>query len=419
MLNNNNVQLNLNDLIVGLFCLYAFSMPFELILEYWFDIKTIFKPFRALAVAILSVYLWQRLRERSVNYYPDNYIDFFLYGVFVYGLFISAIRIIGGVFDVRLFYSDTFQITLHVLTFFVFKNTKMNVWQGMKILWFFVAGISANALYVAYFFFVKQVFGRLSGFTDNPNYAAFGLVAATTFLLLRSNYAQKFRYQIGYLGLTLFLIYIFIVTGSRTGLVMFILANIFIFWFSNIRRKLGLLSITILMVLILLPQQLDKLKFGGPMILIRRVSQKLDSGQEDVRFIIWRGVFRMLEEEGYAGMGIGQYKANFPKYYSNETHSLILEIVNRNYFLSTHNDYLAILADFGLPSLLLYLFFLFFSLKKTFRLLLYHADDPEGQFLRQFCCIIVCCIITFGFAAENFAHQLYWFLLMFSTKEWR
>jgi len=394
-------------------------MPFELILEYWLNVETIFKPFRTLAILILIVFGWQSLRQRGINYFSENYIDFFLYGVFVYGLFISAIRIIGGVFDVRLFYSDSFQIILHVLTFYAFKNTRMTVQQGMKLLWFFVAGISMNALYVAYFFFVKQVFGRLSGFTDNPNYAAFGLVAATTFLLLRSNFTQKFRHQILYLTLILFLIYIFIVTGSRTGLVMFVLANIFIFWFSTVRRKLALLSVSALMVLLLLPQQLDKLKFGGPMILIRRVSQKLDSSEEDVRFIIWRGVFRILEAEGYAGMGIGQYKANFPKYYSTETHSLILEIVNRNYFLSTHNDYLAILVDFGLPSLILYGFFLFFSLKKTFRQLLYPPEDPDEKFLRQFCFIILCCIITFGFAAENFAHQLYWFLLMFSTKEWR
>ncbi len=410
------LRIDIDRVLFTLFCLYAFSLPFELVLEILFKIRTIFKPFRILSLLILATYGIKVLKQ---GFYLNRseQADWLLYAVFIYGLFISCWRIVTGIFDVGLFRNDVLLVGLNVLTFFIYKTLTISKEQALTLFNYFILGIISNSLYTFYTFIFRIQYGRLSGFTDNPNYAALALVAVITFLTLRTNYNRKIGYQLLYALCVLFLIYIFIITGSRTGFLMFIAANFFIFLFSTVRRKLMLLLVSGVVVLLLLPQQLEKISFGGPLILIRRVSRSATSDTEDVRFIIWRGIFRLLEEQGYAGIGIGQFKANFPRYFGEESHKLILEIVNRGYYLSPHNDYLAILVDYGLPSLLCYLLFLGVTFSSLSKRMLYITRHEEVDFLRKLCFILFICLIIFGLTAENFQHPLFWFLLMFSTKE--
>ena len=217
--------------------------------------------------------------------------------------------------------------------------------------------------------------------------------------------------------LLIFLLYTFGIEGSRTGFVMFVLANFLIFFFSSVKRKISLVLINGLIVLLLIPGQISNSTLNGPTILFERLNRSIE-GEEDVRFVVWKGVFRVLEKEGYQGMGIGQFKSKFPKYFSGESNPLILAMTQYGYFLSTHNDFLAIVTDYGLPSLLFYFIFLILSFNKLWQQANFHRTDEEGEFLAQFCFIFFCCIVIFGLAAENFQHQLYWFLLMFTTKNY-
>jgi len=149
--------------------------------------------------------------------------------------------------------------------------------------------------------------------------------------------------------------------------------------------------------------------------LSKRLNRTIGGG-EDVRVVVWRGVFKTLEKEGYEGMGIGQFKAKFPKYFNNEPNQLIVAMVAYGYHLSPHNDYLAILADYGLPSLFLYILFLAIMLMKLFKKAIAYSASQEAKMLAQFSFLVFLCLILFGMASENFQHQLYWFLLMFTTK---
>jgi len=411
------IQINLDKVLVTLFCCYAFSMPFELILEMLFGIDTIFKPFRILSMIIIGIF---GIKVLTQGLYLDksDRADWFLYGVFLYGIIISCFKMIVGVFDMRLFINDSFQFSLHVATFFIYKSTPITKDQAFKIFRWFMIGIFVNATYISYRFVVNWSSARQSGFTDNPNYVAFGLVAVTTFLILKTNFNQKKINLIGSVFLVLFLLYIFGIQGSRTGFVMFLITNILIFFFSDLRRKITLFILGGLIVLLLIPGQIKNPAISGPMILIKRLNKTLEKEEEDVRFIVWRGIFRVLENEGYEGMGIGQFKANFPKYFSGESNKLILEMTNYGYFLSPHNDYLAILADYGLPSLLFYITFLGATFWKLFRQVNYHQKDEKEEFLILFRFIFFGCIVIFGMTAENFQHQLFWFLLMFTTKDY-
>ncbi len=417
MYNINAIQIDLDKVLMTLFYMYAFSLPFELALEILFNIDTIFKPFRIFSLLIIAVFIL-RVFKNGLTVDPDDRTDIFLYLVFVYGILISFVRIISGVFHFGLFYNDIFQFGLHVASFFIFKTMAVSKEQLILLFKCFLVGLIINSTYI----FIEFVFfthhGRQSGFTDNPNYGSLGLVAGITYLLLKTNYLRKFWLQVLYGFGALFLIYIFIIEGSRTGLIMFIVSNVFLFFFYSLRKKIMLIIFSGLIVLLLIPQQLDKLRIaGGPLVLVSRVIYNLNTGEEDVRFFLWRGVFRALEDQGYAGMGIGQFKAQFSKYYGEESHKLILDMVDRGYFLSTHNDYLAILTDYGLPSLAFYLIYLFFTMKKMLRRVLYPAEDEASELLNRLGFILFSCLIIFGFAAENFQHPLFWFLLACATKK--
>ncbi len=419
MYNNRSIQVKFDQILYVLFCLFAFSISFELVLEKLFYIDTIFKPFRVLSLAIIGIYLVRTLRN-GITLNTGDKEDVFLYLIFIYGVMASCVQVVAGLFDFGLFYNDLFLTGLLALTYFIYKAVSVTKKQALRILYFFFLGVVINAGYILYLSVFKFEVGRASGFIDNPNYAALGLVAGMAFILIKNDFGSQLWRKILNIGTLLFLAYIFILTGSRTGLVIFILVLTFLFIFSSFRRKLLLVSISLLIGFQLLSSDVQRvLLFGNNLVLVSRVNKKLKEDTEDVRFIIWRGLFRALEDRGYLGMGIGQFKSNFPEYYGEESNKLILEIVNRGYYLSLHNDYLAILADYGLPGLLFYFVFLYIAFKKLALRLLYHGAEGKGQqFLYRYTLTMLVCLIIFGLSAENFQHQLYWFLLMVSTKNY-
>lgn len=406
------IEININQLLITAFCCYAFSMPFELLLEIYFNVKTIFKPFRICSIAIIGLYLLQ-VAKQGLLIDTRHRTDLLFYGVFFYGLLISCVKMISDVFDMGLFINDTFQFGLHVATFFIFKNTPIPTKKRLLILKCFIAGICINAFYIFSLFTYYQR-GRHSGFTDNPNYAALGIVVAIVYFFLKSIHAKHQFTQIGYLFAAVFLVGVSSFTGSRTGFIMLLFAGLFLFLFSSIRQKLMLALVGCFLAIIVVPQ-LDGTTFKGATLLSKRLNRTI-GGEEDVRLVVWRGVFKTLEQEGYEGMGIGQFKAKFPKYFNAEPNQLIVAMVAYGYHLSPHNDYLAILADYGLPSLFLYILFLAIMLVKLFQNVIKEAEIQEEKMLAQFSFIVFLCIILFGMASENFQHQLYWFLLMFTTK---
>ncbi|MEM1318955.1 MAG: O-antigen ligase family protein [Bacteroidota bacterium] len=410
------IQIDLNTVLFGLYCLLAFSLPFELILEMWFGIDTIFKPFRIIILAIIGVYALKSLMS-GLQLNSNLKTDVFLYLVFVYGLLISLVRLTTEVFNLGLFYNDLFQSGLFLISFFILKSLNFSAKQMIRIFQFFIAGMLLNALFSFYTFAFLGRFGRQTGFMDNPNYMALGLVMVMAYCLLRLNYTQRLLGRVGTYSMLLFSLFVFVTAGSRTGLVSLLIAIIFAFSYSSLKRKMGSLLIGIGLVAFLLPQQLDKLTVGAnPLILIKRVNQTLNSDERDVRFIIWEGAMRALEDKGYMGMGIGQFKANFAQYFNDSPHELVIRIVDRGYHLSPHNDYFAIITDYGIPGLVFYLLFLISSIRMLIRNIWYSQNSPEIQFLSQLGLVILACLIVFGLGAENFQNQMYWFFLAFSTK---
>jgi len=284
-----------------------------------------------ISLAIIGTYFVRSIRM-GIHFDPGDKEDIFLYLIFIYGIMVSCVQVVAGIFNTTLFYNDLFLTGLLTLTFFVYKTIDISKLQALRIIYFFFLGVVINAGYIIYLSVAGLGRGRQSGFIDNPNYAALGLVAAMAFLLIKNDFGKQFWRKFLNIGILFFLAYIFILTGSRTGLILFMLVLVFLFIFSSFRRKLLLLSICVVIGFQLLTVDAQRvLLFGNNLVLINRVNKKLKNDTEDVRFIIWRGLFRALEDRGYLGMGIGQFKANFSKFYNEESHSLVLEIVNRGY----------------------------------------------------------------------------------------
>lgn len=409
------IKINIPDLLYWLFCLYGFLLPFELILEVWFGIDTIFKPFRVTNLLIIGVFAVQVART-GLNIRKDIREDVFLYGVFLYGLVISLITMMTSPFNLGYFINDLFQSGLYILAFFIFKSLDLDTRQMLRIFQAFMAGLIVNSVYMFYSFVVLKQYGRDSGFMDNPNYVSLGLVTLLSYFLLRLDWVRRFWLQLAYTAIIFFLVYVFIITGSRTGLILLILASVLIFAFVSFWKKLGLMLSVLALGILLTPRLSSYVELGGPLVLVNRVISKLDAEEEDVRFFIWRGIINAMEERGYAGMGIGQFKANFSHFFNEASHSLIVRIVDRGYFLSPHNDYLAILTDYGIVGLACYLIFLGLSFSKQFSLRRMSVSSSQSRFLLTFSFILLSFIIVFGMAAENFQNQLFWFLLMFATK---
>lgn len=415
MLRSINLKLDIDYTLYILFCAYSFSMPFELILEQWFSIKTIFKPFRILSILIIALFFIRVISQKRTISLSDKG-DVFLYLLFLYGLLVSLLGMITGLFNVGIFFNAFFQNSLYLLTFFVFKALPYTIEQGLKFLRFFIYGILANAFYIIFQNIVLFRGGRLSGFVDNPNYVALGVVAVNVYFLLKLNQKNTVLQSFLLGGLVLAGIFALGLTGSRTGFLIFVLSCVLVFMFSQIKQKLILIIGVFLVSSYFIFNPSDETTSVGPRVIINRLNRSLSGEETDVRVVIWKGAFRMLEDLGYHGLGVGQFRANFSKYHSFESNKLVLEIVNRSYFLSTHSDYIAILVDYGLPGLLFYILFLLFALRKLFLRINYPVRGPSFNLVSQYSFIILICLIFYGLTAENFQHHLYWFLLMFSTK---
>ena len=411
------LQVDFDRLLVLLFQGYAFSLPFELVLEVLFGIETVLKPFRVISILIVLVYLGKCLHQGCFLFASEKK-DFWLYAVFAYGLFISMIRMITGIFNLKIFINDTILFSLCLMVYFIFKNTALSSRQLVRIFQFLMAGLLLNSLAILSFIGIQSGGIREAGFMDNPNYVAFALTGAIVYILLKSSALVRLHHQILALTLVGFFIFIFGIQGSRGSFILLAIAGFFIFLFSDLKKKVALIGFIVLLGVGAVSQLQETDNVVSGLNLLRRISNKGAAAdvQEDIRFPVWRGLFQVLEEKGYAGMGIGQFKAQFARHFADSPRWRIQEMVNYGYYLSPHNDYLSVLADYGLPSLVFFMVFFFINILHQWNQLSQVTQENPYFYLYQFQFIFLICLAVFGMGAENFNQPLYWFFLMVTTK---
>lgn len=401
---------NIDRLIINLLCCYALFVPLEFVLEVFFQIDTIFKPYRIFAILIIGCFALRTFFRWTPNRQFNQ--DIFLYIVFIYGLLITLIRMIQYVFNLGLFYNDTFQIGLYLGVFVVFRHIRIERRDVVRIIKFLILGVFLNAAYVFNSFFILNNFRRDGGLMDNPNYMALGILVAIVFLIMRISSNKGFWKKVAGIALILFLGYIFILAGSRTAFAILVACGVLMLYFSPLRAKGGLIVVISVLIGVFAFGGLSYLQQKGPLALVSRVQKE---SSNDNRLPIWKGVVRGAEATTFTGLGIGQFKARFREFYEGENNDLIRRMMETGYFLSPHSDYLALLAIYGVVGLLSYLIFIALSLKEVY-LKYRNSLNTKNHIDCQFSFLVLVSIILFGVTNENMISPLFWLLLMLSTR---
>jgi len=402
------LKINLDKLLHRLLCIYAFLIPFEHILDKWFGIDTILKPYRFLAILVILVFSFKAFQRKKLRIQIDFRQDLFLYLIFAYGIFISLFYMITTPFSLGKFYNDLFQLVIYLGVFFVIKNSNLSQRQLYQILYSLLLGVCLNSVYVFYNFYTLADYTRPKGFMDNPNFLALSVAVAIIVMVKKLDEIKGWtRWAISLL--LPFMLYIFVISGSRTASIVLLASALLMLLFLSFRAKVLFIVATIGFTSFVLSSR----KIAGPNILLERIQER--DASEDPRIYLWKGVIRASEKTNYIGLGIGQFEARFPSLYQDENHYQIREAVQFGYYLSTHSDYFAILITYGILGLTLFFLFLFYSAHKIIYALLFHRQTAKSNFF-ELQLILLAALAIFGIASENFGSALYWLLLSFSTK---
>jgi len=405
------LSINFDNVLFGLVCGYAFFIPLEQILDVWFGIDTVLKPYRVFALLIIGIFAI-KLRFRATGN-PQLKYDLFLYGIFAYGLIITGIRMVTSKFHLGYLFNDTFQLGLYLAVFVIMRHINLSMARVWTIIKFLSVGIVLNAMRFFYEFHILQTYTRTGGFMDNPNYLALSLAVLLLLIITQRVEFNTLKLKALWWFLLLFCGYVLILAGSATSLVVLAGCLVFLWTLYPLRQKIRLAALLLGLGLALGGGGWAFLQTQAPLLLAKRVQNKRN--KEDNRMPLWKGVIRASQDSYFTGLGVGQFKGNFYRYYPEENNDLIRRIVQRNYFLSPHSDYLALLVVYGIVGLLCYLAFVFLSGRALLRNLR-TALAPEHKRYYQFALMSLVALVLFGIGHENLNSALFWILLSNGSK---
>jgi len=251
-----------------------FLIPFEHVLDIFFGVDTVLKPYRVMSILIIMAYALKLTQNGGGN---ANFIDdLALYLIFLYGIIVSLVHMATGSFSMRMFNNDMFQISLYLFTYFIIKNIYLNRDNWYRLFWCLTIGIIGNSYYIFVDFFFNGNYKRAEGFMSNSNYVALSIVVAIAFILYRLSVTQKWWKQLLFAGLVLFLLFVFPVTGSRSGLAILVVLLLLFFIFASFKAKFRIVIVSVLLGIGILSQNLEKINVGASFVLTNRVAKKIN-----------------------------------------------------------------------------------------------------------------------------------------------
>ena len=230
------LNINLDNILFGLACLYAFFIPLEKVLEVLFGIDTVLKPYRVMALLMLGLFALKLRYRATANLHLKR--DIFLYAVFAYGVIITLVRMLTTKFYLGYLYNDTFQLGLYLATFIVLRHINLSRQRVWTILRWLTAGIIINALYLFNIQFFLRLFKRAGGMMDNPNYFALSIVFVLLMVVLeRSRFTGIWRKVLWWIAIV-FLLYMLILAGSRISFAILMACLLLAFALASFKDKL-------------------------------------------------------------------------------------------------------------------------------------------------------------------------------------
>ncbi|MBR9921783.1 MAG: hypothetical protein GYB31_13165 [Bacteroidetes bacterium] len=401
-----------NNWFFLLFCCYVFLAPFEDLLEYLYGIKTVFKPYRLFGIIILLTGFFKDFSKKPFFVFKyDLYITLFLvYGI-VYTIFLYSI---GNSIGFGNFVSTQLQTVFLFLILLTFKRMDFTYRQMQIILWCMVAGIFINSLIIVLDFYVLHLSSREKGLSDNPNYAAYGMVIAANYLLY---HVMKNKFKIFsvknliFIAMIIILFFTILATGSRGGFLLF-LGSFFLMLFvlSSTKAKRQMLPMVgVLLLLLVNTPQFQTLTSKATTF------NRLKGATQDIRIPLAQAGFNAIEDSGGMGVGVAQmlHRPTFAKYIAPVDRNLVYAIEVRDKGLSLHNLYIEVMAETGFIGLGLMLFYFYQIFKfqwQNFR------RNLAYQGFHQFALVSFICLLVFGIGGKGLLGALFWFVITYCSK---
>ncbi|MCC6752577.1 MAG: O-antigen ligase family protein [Saprospiraceae bacterium] len=384
--------------IMKLFMLYVFLLPFENVLEVVWGIDTPYRPHRLLALACGFLVLI----SRPLNSIQVSKNDLRLVGMFLAGCIPTAVAWFENRLDSSAFLLTTYQLFVIFWVYFLIKNVADYKKQIHKMLNVFCTASAINGGYMIWLF-LSQDIGRQSGFMDNPNYAAFTLVVSLSFFLLELTRSDKeidliqSVLKVAAIGISFAGIF---VSGSRGGLVILVLAVVLLLATAGSLKKLfkgfGIAGLMILLI--------SRTESGRQYWAVIPVLNRIEmlSNREEARTTLWKQGWVAFVDSGCMGLGIEQFKN--PINYNRYVQTTQNPVVASQQGLVLHNDYLAVLYEYGPFAFLFYLAFCLWILRN----LLSRPMTPAARVGL----ILFCCVLAFSLFATTFQSHAVWFVVL-------
>lgn len=251
---------------------------------------------------------------------------------------------------------------------------------------------------------------RASGFFRNPNHFAYML--SLSMLIALYLLAQNLRR----IGLSLVLlswvfvsIFLIVLTGSR-GAIFTAAPAMVLFLFRYITehgRGKGtriFVGLSILIAIAMSSPYLLQSGFFDGRLLERFSAAQIETGSG--RFDIWKAGLLAASDSFYFGIGMGQY-INVHSYYINQVSGSVYSTV-LDYDLGLHSEFVSLLVEFGIFSLLAYLGCLFAIWRQIRR---FSREFPQWRRLGNILEAMFVLNFFFSMSQEMYIFPYYWVVI--------
>ncbi|MBK6545950.1 MAG: O-antigen ligase family protein [Saprospiraceae bacterium] len=384
-------------IILNLFFLYVFMLPFENIQEVAWGIDTPYRAYRILALFIGFLILTTR-KIRVIKFYKN---DLKLLWVYLFGLLPSAIAWADNRLLAEYFWLTSLQYFIVLWILLLIKNLPFEIRHAYTCMNLYGIGVLINCLFMIYNFIFTDI-GRQSGWMDNANFAAFAnnIAFAYFFYLFYIKEGSMLSISRILLLIASFITLIgLFVTGSRSSLISLSMSIlIIIFYKANFRKALLNLAMMLFPVFIFF-QFVDFNKFITKAPLWDRLISLNNS--EDPRRVLWTQGLEAFKDTYFIGLGIEQFKnpENYRKYVHKSEN---VSAANQD-GLVLHNDYLTVLFEFGILSFIMFIGFYYG---------LYNRLKIQIQINPKLFVFLVCFInmVLFSMFDSSFQSHSMWFV---------
>lgn len=362
-----------------IFCLFLLN-------GFYYKRGLILKLFSGLTLVVLFNYILSSYKNAV---YP--YLLIFIFSLMLYGIEFSVEELeffAKGCFLISLFISITIIIEPFINTF------------SVDYLWFLgelhSSGITALRINKANEIYISAY----SGVAFEKGDAAYYMVLGAAYLLAKYKSTGELNRKEVISGL-LFLIAIFL-TGKRMLFICFVIITLIMYSTTNKNNKvLKIIAVTVFSLLMLIV-----LSNFVPAVanMIERFSNA-SSGQDGAlveRYIKWSYAIQLFSNKPFFGYGFGSYN------------QAVKEVGYVSTFY-THNIYIELLSDTGIGGLIVFLFFAFTSLKKTWNLLKYDFSNSVAEVVVGFSFSVQILILVYGLSGNTLFYRFQLFIYLFST----